>query len=85
MTQVLAPARLSNNPILLESYMFMDEYQDTAVTHMFATPHPHGRLSALCGGRGFCEHRHVHQLLARSSVHVQRSAIYRSACGSLDD
>ena len=34
----ISTSTLSNNPILLESFMFMDEYQDTAVTHMFATP-----------------------------------------------
>lgn len=34
----ISTSTLSNNPILLESYMFMDEYQDTAVTHMFSTP-----------------------------------------------
>lgn len=34
----ISTSTLSNNPILLESYMFLDEYQDTAVTHMFATP-----------------------------------------------
>ena len=36
----ISTSTLSNNPILLESYMFMDEYQDTAVTHMFASPIP---------------------------------------------
>ena len=34
----ISTSTLSNNPLLLESYMFMDEYQDTAVTHMFSTP-----------------------------------------------
>ena len=34
----ISTSTLSNNPILLESYMFLDEYQDTAVTHMFTTP-----------------------------------------------
>ena len=36
----ISTSTLSNNPILLESFMFMDEYQDTAVTHMFASPIP---------------------------------------------
>jgi len=34
----ISTSTLSNNPILLESFMFMDEYQDTAVTHIFTTP-----------------------------------------------
>ncbi len=34
----ISTSTLSNTPILLESYTFMDEYQDSAVTHMFQTP-----------------------------------------------
>ena len=34
----ISTSTLSNTPLLLESYMFLDEYQDSAVTHMFQTP-----------------------------------------------
>ncbi len=36
----ISTSTLSNTPLLLESYTFLGEYQDSAVTHMFATPIP---------------------------------------------